>query len=88
MKGAGSDFDDSTIFTASLVERISFVRKQTNAGRSCNQEVMMRAEFRYKAQGKEMVVRIVKRETGFLAAVAVFGRVVSVFGVIKKLLGL
>ncbi|MBI2181466.1 MAG: hypothetical protein HYU31_11720 [Deltaproteobacteria bacterium] len=49
---------------------------------------MMRAEFRYKAQGKEMVVRIVKRETGFLAAVAVLGRVVSVFGVIKKLLGL
>jgi hypothetical protein len=42
----------------------------------------------YKAQGKEMVVRIVRRETGFLAAVAVLGRVVSVFGVIKKLLGL
>ncbi len=48
----------------------------------------MRAEFRYKAQGKEMVVRIVRRETGFLAAVAILRRVISVFGVIKKLLGL
>jgi len=64
------------------------VRKQSKAKRSCKQEVMMRAEFRYKAQGKEMVVRIVRRETGFLAAVAILRRVISVFGVIKKLLGL
>jgi hypothetical protein len=48
---------------------------------------MMRAEFRYKGHGKEMVVRIVRRETGFLAAVAVLGRVISFLGLIKKLLG-
>jgi len=48
----------------------------------------MKAEFRYKAQGKEMIVRIVRRETGFLAAFAVFGRVISFLGLIKKLLGL
>jgi hypothetical protein len=83
----GSDFDDSTIFTGSLAERISFVRKQSKAKRSCKQEVMMRAEFRYKGHGKEMVVRIVRRETGLLAAVAILGRVISFLGGIKKLLG-
>jgi len=63
------------------------VRKQSKAERSCKQEVLMRAEFRYKGHGKEMVVRIVRRETGFLAAVAVLGRVISFLGGIKKLLG-
>jgi len=48
---------------------------------------MMRAEFRYKGHGKEMVVRIVRRETGLLAAVAILGRVISFLGLIKKLLG-
>ncbi|MDZ4342474.1 MAG: hypothetical protein U1E51_08600 [Candidatus Binatia bacterium] len=47
----------------------------------------MRAEFRYRGQGKEMVVRIVRRETGLLAAVAILGRVISFLGGIKKLLG-
>jgi len=50
--------------------------------------VLMSAEFRYKGQGKEMLVRIVRRETGFPAAVAVLGRVASLLGMIKKLLGL
>ena len=81
-------FDDSTIFIASLTERISFVRKQSKAKRSCKPEVLTRAEIRYKGHGKEMVVRIVRRDTGFLAAVAVLGRVISVIGLIKKLLGL
>ena len=48
----------------------------------------MRAKFHYKAHRKDMVVRIVRRETGFVAAVAILRRVISVFGVIKKLLGL
>jgi len=47
----------------------------------------MRAEFRYKGHGKEMVVRIVRRETGFLAAVAGLERVLALLGMIRKLLG-
>jgi prophage regulatory protein len=69
-------------------KRDSIMRKRLKAKRSCTREVMVRAEFRYKRTQKEPVVRIVRRETGFLAAVAVLGRVISVVGVIKKLLGL
>ena len=69
-------------------KRDSIMRKRLKATRSCTRDVMMRAEFRYKGQHKEMVVRIVRRETGFLAAVAILGRVISFVGLIKKLLGL
>jgi hypothetical protein len=47
----------------------------------------MRAEFRYKGRRKGLVIRVIRYETGFPAAFAVFGRVISFLGVIKKLLG-
>lgn len=78
----------STIFTGSLAERISFVRKQSKAKRCCKQEVLMNAEFRYRGRQKEIVIRFFKRETGLLAAVPGLGRVLALLGMIKKLLGL
>ena len=86
--GAGLDFDDSTIFIASLTERISFVRKQTNAGRSCQQEVLMNVEFDHDRRRKELVFRLVVSERALVATVAVLKRVLLLLGaVVATLLG-
>jgi len=44
--------------------------------------------FTTKHTGKTWSSELSGGETGFVAAVAILGRVISVFGVIKKLLGL
>ena len=89
-EGVGSDFDDSTIFTALLAERISFVRKQSKAKRSCKQEVLMNAEFRYKGPRRELGFRYTGRERAYLVTVVVLGIVVLLVAVVvaKKMLGL
>jgi len=87
-QGAGSDFDDSTIFIASLTERIPFVRKKTNAGRSCQQEVLMNVEFDHDRRRKELVFRLVVSERALVATVTVLKRVLLLLGaVVATLLG-
>ena len=66
------------------------MRKQFKAERSCKQEVLMNAEFRYKGPRREMGFRYVGRERAYLGTVIVFGIVALLVAVIvtKKLLGL
>ena len=86
----GSDFDDSTFFAVSFAERISFVRKKSKARGSCKREVLISAMIRCKTQGKEIVVKIVRRKSGSSPIVTFWARVISFLGgiVAKRMLGL
>ena len=89
-RGFFSGIDDSTIFTVSLAEGVWFVKKHRKAKRSCKQEDLMNAEFRYKGPRREMGFRYTGRERAYLATVVVLGIVVLLVAVIvaKRMLGL
>jgi len=58
------------------------VWKQSKGKRSRKREVLMSAMIHYKTQGKEMVIKIVRRESGSMMTVTYWAKVVSLIGMV------